>query len=167
MRSQLGSLRNLTVQPATKVRYDKALTRFFDYLKDEGVDLPKERARMDDIVSEYVETLWSQGEGRALAADTVAGLQNTQPSLRGHLPGTWRLLKAWNTLTRASLYFIFLFMLHFDMALLDKQMCAPSGAKGSSSWQLSIGLTIYVNLGSNFVSKKRCGCNSEATKAGL
>ena len=70
-------------------------------------------------------------------------------------------------LTRASLYFIFLFMLHFDMALLDKQMCAPSGAKGSSSWQLSIGLTIYVNLGSNFVSKKRCGCNSEATKAGL
>ena len=32
---------------------------------------------------------------------------------------------------------MFLFMLHFEMALLDKQVCAPSGTKGSSPWQLS------------------------------
>ena len=52
---------------------------------------------MDSIASDYVEHLWSTGEGRALAADTIAALQDSQPQLRGHLQGTWRLLKTWNT----------------------------------------------------------------------
>lgn len=33
--------------------------------------------------------------GRALASDTVAGLQDKDPRLRGQLPGSWRLLKTW------------------------------------------------------------------------
>ncbi|CAL1145402.1 unnamed protein product [Cladocopium goreaui] len=95
-RRQIGSLKDLTVQPATRARYDKALERFFDYLTHESLALPRNRQLMDSITSDYVEHLWSSGEGRALAADTIAGLQDTQPQLRGHLQGTWRLLKTWN-----------------------------------------------------------------------
>ena len=47
-------------------------------------------------VSDYIEHLWSTGEGRALASDTVASLQDADPHLKGALPGTWRLLKVWN-----------------------------------------------------------------------
>ena len=96
-RQKLGTLKSLTVQPATRKRYDRALQRFFKYLQDENLVLPHQRFQMDGLVSDYVEHLWATGEGRALAADTVAGLQDTQPQLRGYLVGTWRLLKAWNT----------------------------------------------------------------------
>ena len=96
-RKSLGTLKQLTVQPATRRRYDKALQRFFEYLEHEAIALPRHRYLMDTLIRDYVEHLWSTGEGRALAADTVAGLQDTQPQLRGHLQGTWRLLRTWNT----------------------------------------------------------------------
>ena len=39
-RKKLGTLQSLTVQPATKKRYDIALNRFLDFLKDEGIAIP-------------------------------------------------------------------------------------------------------------------------------
>ena len=95
-RQKLGSLRSLAVQPGTKKRYDAALSKFFAFLRFEGLALPTARAQMDDIVTEYVEHLWSSGEGRALASDTIAALQNEDAKLKGMLPGSWRLLKIWN-----------------------------------------------------------------------
>ena len=95
-RQQLGSLRSLTVQPATKKRYDAALNKFFDFLKYENISLPTQKVQMDGLLSEYIEHLWRSGEGRALASDTVAGLQDLEPHLKGGLPTVWRLLKVWN-----------------------------------------------------------------------
>ena len=95
-RATLGSLRDLTVQPATKRRYNLALEGFFSFLRTNGLDLPTQKSKLDPIVCDYVEHLWSTGAGRALANDTVAALQDTQPGLRGSLPGAWRLLKTWS-----------------------------------------------------------------------
>ena len=97
IRKQLGSLQSLTVQPATRVRYDKALAGFFEYLRSVGQALPKEKRLMDGFACDYLEHLWSNGEGRARAADTLAGLQDTQPQLKGSLPGAWRHLHTWNS----------------------------------------------------------------------
>ena len=97
LRQQMGTLKSLTVQPATKKRYQLALDRFLRFLKENGMVLPKQRAQLDHFTSEYLEYLWSQGEGRALASDTIAGLQDYDPRLRGMLPCTWRLLKVWHT----------------------------------------------------------------------
>ena len=94
-RKHLGSLQSLAVQPATKKRYDRALEKFFDFLHFEKMELPRQKYAMD-AVAEYVEHLWASGEGRALASDTVAGLQNLEPHLKGHLPTVWRLLKVWS-----------------------------------------------------------------------
>lgn len=96
LRKSLGSLRSLTVQPATKKRYNLAIDKFLSFLNQEGLQLPKERHRLDALTSEYMEHLWSSGEGRALASDTVAGLQDLDPRLKGQLPCTWRLLKVWH-----------------------------------------------------------------------
>ena len=95
-RKQLGSLQSLAVQPATKKRYDTALNKFFDFLRFEGITLPKQKAKLDDLLTEYIEHLWATGEGRALASDTVASLQNLEPHLKGSLSSSWRLLKVWN-----------------------------------------------------------------------
>ena len=95
-RRRLGSLRELTVQPATKKRYSAAVEGFFSYLRKAQTSLPHRKSELDPIVSDYIEFLWSTGAGRALAADTLAGLQDIQPNLRGNLPGSWRLLKTWS-----------------------------------------------------------------------
>lgn len=92
-RRKFGNLRDLTVQPATKQRYNKAVDGFLAFLNHNSVELPTKRQHMDDIVCEYIEHLWSSGAGRALASDTVAGLQDRDAKLRGELQGAWRLLK--------------------------------------------------------------------------
>ena len=97
-RQKLGSLKHLTVQPSTRARYyEKALSRFLAFLKAEGLALPRKRELLDTQVMEYVEHLWISGEGRGLAADTLASLQDHDAKLRGHLPGSWRLVKTWVT----------------------------------------------------------------------
>ena len=96
-RKELGSLQSLTVQPATKKRYNAAIDKFLVFLKGEKLILPQQRGQLDQLTCEYLEHLWSQGEGRALASDTIAGLQDFDPRLKGNLPCTWRLLRVWHT----------------------------------------------------------------------
>ena len=94
-RAQLGPLRGLTVQPKTRQRYQTAIQKFQQFLAHRDLTLPRKRALLDPLVSEYLEYLWSEGEGRALASDTLAGLQDQDPALKGQLPCSWRLLKTW------------------------------------------------------------------------
>lgn len=97
VRQQLGSLKSLTVQPITKQRYSASLEAFYDYLAREKLALPTKRDKMDALVADYLEFLWSEGEGRSTANNILAALQDRDPKLRGQLPGAWRLLKAWTT----------------------------------------------------------------------
>ena len=96
VRKSLGTLKSLTVQPKTRERYSGALVRFFNFLSREGLSLPTARDSMDSIVSDYLEWLWSEGEGRSEASNALAALQDADPKLRGCLPGSWRLLRTWN-----------------------------------------------------------------------
>ena len=95
-RQKLGSLKDLTVQPATKRRYNKAIDDFLQFLRTNNLRLPTQRQLLDPLLCEYLEHLWSHGHGRAQASDTVAGLQDNDPNFRGHLQGAWRLLKTWS-----------------------------------------------------------------------
>jgi len=95
-RQKLGTLKDFTVQPATKARYNAAIDGFLQFLRANNLTLPKQRQHLDTLVCEYLEHLWSQGYGRALASDTVAGLQDQDPKIKGHLQGAWRLLKTWS-----------------------------------------------------------------------
>ena len=95
-RKDLGSLKSLTVQPKTRARYDNARQLFYKFLRKEGLEIPRTREALDGLVGEYLEHLWSSGEGRGLASDTLASLQDFDPTLRGRLVISWRLLKAWH-----------------------------------------------------------------------
>ena len=96
-RKALGPLKGLTVSSKTNARYKNARERFYDFLHKNQLEIPTRRDQFDALVSEYVEFLWSEGEGRGLAADTIAGLQDLDPKLKGHFQQTWRLMKTWNT----------------------------------------------------------------------
>lgn len=95
-RQQLGKLSELTVQPATRLRYQSAIDAFLHFLHQNSLVLPTQRDLLDPLVCEFIEHLWSSGGGRGRASDCVAGLQNHDPKIRGHLPGAWRLLKTWS-----------------------------------------------------------------------
>eukprot|EP00438_Fugacium_kawagutii_P036604 Skav217814 [mRNA] locus=scaffold889:91866:92831:+ [translate_table: standard] len=96
VRRTLGPLRTLTVQPRTRSRYEAARNKFYQFLQDEQLTLPRRREALDSLLAEYVEHLWTSGKGRALASDTVAGLQDLDPKLKGCLALTWRLLRTWS-----------------------------------------------------------------------
>ena len=95
VRQKLGPLRDLTIQPKTRARYDNAIKRFHSYLRQRELVLPKQRARLDPLLSDYLEYIWMEGEGRSLASDTIAGIQHYDPQIKGQLVGSWRLLKTW------------------------------------------------------------------------
>ena len=95
VRKTLGTLKSLSVQPVTRKRYQSSLDQFYDYLRGEQLELPKQRDKLDGIVGDYLEYLWSQGEGRASGSNLLAALQDVDPHLKGHLPGSWRLMKTW------------------------------------------------------------------------
>ena len=97
IRKNLGTLKSLTVQETTKARYNKGLQNFFDFLKQEELELPRKRDDMDPLVSDYLEYLWAQGEGRATASNFMAALQDYMPKLKNNLPGSWRLMRTWTT----------------------------------------------------------------------
>ena len=94
-RRSLGTLRQLTVQPSTKARYQKAIDTFLSFLHTNSLALPSKRENLDPLVCDFLESLWANGQGRALGSDCVAGLQDMDPKIRGHLHGAWRLLKTW------------------------------------------------------------------------
>ena len=95
-RAQLGTLQSLTVQSRTRQRYNKALEQFWSFLRTEGIAVPDSARPLDRLLCVYLEHLWAEGFGRALASDTVAAIQDAQPDVRKRLPATWRLLKVWN-----------------------------------------------------------------------
>lgn len=96
-RKQLGTLKQLTVQPVTRARYKESLDKFFENLKDHGLLLPKLPRELDSIVSDYLEHMWAEGLGRASASNVSAALQDSQPQLKGKLLQSWRLMRAWVT----------------------------------------------------------------------
>lgn len=95
MRKSLGTLKQLTVQPATRQRYNEALGNFFKFLDSIHRSIPPSAMELDLLVSDYLEHLWAKGFGRSTGSNTLAALQDSQPHLKGKLLQSWRLMKAW------------------------------------------------------------------------
>eukprot|EP00435_Cladocopium_sp_Y103_P013778 s336_g3.t1 len=92
------NLQSLLLRPPMRgQRYQESLQHFFKYLENAQLQLPTQRDRMDPLVSDYLEYIWAEGEGRSLASNVLAGLQDFDPKLKGCLPGSWRLMKTWAT----------------------------------------------------------------------
>ena len=65
IRANLGPLKGLTVQPKTKDRYNKAVQKFLSWTNNHEVTLPQQRCEIDHILADYLEYMWTEGEGGA------------------------------------------------------------------------------------------------------
>ena len=136
VRKNLGRLKDLTVQPRTRQRYEASLQQFFAWLEREGLVLPTRVTQMDNLVSDYLEFLWAEGQGKSEANNALAALQDFDPNLRRKLPGCWRLLKAWSTAeipNRAP---------PMTMGILDA-LCGWSVMQGKPEFGLSLRLAFF------------------------
>ena len=52
--------------------------------------------RLDDLLAEYIQVLWEEGEPKHWAAYTLAAIQHRFPRSRNRIPSGWRLKAAWD-----------------------------------------------------------------------
>ena len=88
-RAKKGPLRRLVLAPRTKVRYEKAAHRYFQYLRRLGEDFAKDEEALDSSVSDFIEELWASGDPRGYASDLLSSLQHHLPELRVWLFDGW------------------------------------------------------------------------------
>ena len=94
-RRQAGTLRSLQLQPATLKRYRVAALFFFQWLASANEPLPSSGPAADEILAEFIEDCWAQGEARSLIGDVLSGIQHFVPALRKALNDAWRLFGTW------------------------------------------------------------------------
>jgi hypothetical protein len=89
------SLKKIVLAPVTMKRYNAALQHFFEWKRRERIPLPKSVMSLDDSMGEWIDVCYQEGEHKGLCGDGVSAMQHYLPSVRRHLNGAWRLLRAW------------------------------------------------------------------------
>ena len=94
-RKLLGNLRGLVTSNLTKLRYARALKRFFEFERVNEANYSTCEVALDLGVCEYVQCLWQDGEPRYWGEDVISAFSKRVPQLKGCFPGAWQLISAW------------------------------------------------------------------------
>ena len=97
-RAQIGTLRDNTVATKTRQRYNKALTTFYSFCYVRRLRIPDAPNALAELVCDFIEFVWESGDSLSLVTDSLSGLQDLKPRLRGQLSASWRLVKTWQKL---------------------------------------------------------------------
>ena len=89
------SLREVGVTLATRRRYESRIQEFMRYLRRERRRLPEGVEEFDEVVSEYVEHLWSRNAPEASAVEFLSATFRLLPQTRRNLPITSFLVANW------------------------------------------------------------------------
>ena len=81
------------VLPGTLKWYNQQVQRFFHWQERLG-SLPESAAELDQVVCDYLEALWEDGEPKGWADDLLIGLGVHLPRL-AKLGAAWKLFGAW------------------------------------------------------------------------
>lgn len=107
-------LKHIGIRPRTLRLYRFEVSQFFDYLAAAGLRLPSTFARLDDLLAEYINHLFQEGESLSRAGWVLSGFRRFYPRVRRELavsqqwynnwtrahvperatPITWRILRA-------------------------------------------------------------------------
>ena len=95
-RKRSGKLRHQVISEQTERRYEVAYEKFLKFHRLEKFFSLPTFEEFDDMVAEYVEFLWEDGQTKSQANYTVAAIQYYKPQAKQHLPWSWKLIKIWN-----------------------------------------------------------------------
>ena len=82
------------IAPQNLARYRASTVAFFNFGSIAGYSKPDTTTEMDLRLCEFVERAWEECDSRNIPADARLGLMHFIDALRGHLPGSQRLLLA-------------------------------------------------------------------------
>lgn len=104
-RQKVGSLSSFVVQDKTRERYKAAFQAFLQFHQlTQRFHLP-EFDEFDNLVAEYIEFLWENGNPKSEASYALASIQFHRPQTKHRLPWSWKLVKTWHQVelpTRAT-----------------------------------------------------------------
>lgn len=93
-KARLGlALEDRALTPSTRERYARGVRRVLHLL--EASPHP-----VDEVLADWIEEKYSEGEGVTTIADTLSGLRHFSPNLKGQLKRSWRLFQLWRRLER-------------------------------------------------------------------
>ena len=141
-RGKIGSLGSQIIQTKTHARYTDCFEKFrkFHRLTSE-FSLP-EASFFDEMVGEFIEHLWEEGDTKSEASYTLAAIQFFRPQSKGHLQWSWKLAKAWNKIelpTRAT-------PLTPDLLMSLAGQCFR-WKQDNMGWLLVLGFSMFLRTG--------------------
>ena len=141
-RQKIGPLKHQVIAAKTEERYEECFAAFLRFHRlQKNFALPAFEV-FDDMVAEFVEALWDEGEPKSQANYTLAAIQFYKPQAKHHLPWSWRLVKVWNTLElpqRATPLSPELLMAFCGQAFRWQQY--------DFGWLLVLGFTLFLRTG--------------------
>ena len=100
LRAAVGRLSHNLVQPRTLEIYQQAVRQFSEWVASRGMTwsgAADHVDKLDLLVAEWIEWLWTEGHPQGLAGNTLSAVQFFLRKKR-ILPASWRLLRAWQNL---------------------------------------------------------------------
>ena len=94
LRQTLGPLRDLIVAPVSMKRYRAAVNYFVFVTMTLFGSVAETYETLDEQLVYFLELLWTEGETKSLAGDTICGIQH-HLNCRRTFPGAWRFFTAW------------------------------------------------------------------------
>lgn len=83
-------LRDYTVTPSTRRRYEAAVARILPFLEQQS-----SLQDIDGVICDWVELQWTQGQPINLIADCLSGLHFYWPQLKGLIRHAWKMFRSW------------------------------------------------------------------------
>lgn len=95
-KARLGlALEDRAIAPSARVRYANGVRRVLHLLE-------RSKRPIDEELADCIEDRYAEGEGVTAIADTLSGLHNFSPKLKGKLKRSWRLFQLWRRLERPT-----------------------------------------------------------------
>ena len=96
-RQKIGRLSDQKISPTTKQRYEQSLKDLAAF-QNVTVDALLQDQNLEDILSNFIEQLWEDGETKTFGSYAIAAVQHFRPQLKGRLTQAWKLMALWNKL---------------------------------------------------------------------
>lgn len=94
---QRCTLKSRMVSAGMTERYTKSVQKFLDFTSEFHYQVAS-WDDLDEVVSEWLEHIFHDGQHKSLASDGLAGLQYHLPQSMGRLKHAWKLVKVWQKL---------------------------------------------------------------------
>ena len=88
-------LRELGITARTRKSYRKAIANFFRHLDANGIATPNSLADLDQLLADFINECWLEGEPHGYAGHLLSGFGRFFPPCKHTVPTAWQYFNNW------------------------------------------------------------------------